>query len=155
MGARHHMTNPIHKNANRSTVRTVEDRFIRWIPVLLQAATMVVGRRRTSSDELLALFRDHLAAMKASDDAYRTWLRLVDAEKDLYKRVKAASAVLHSYAKVRFGEDSLEFINLGFRGKKRRKPSVQTRKKAVEKRAETRKARKTMGRKQRKAIRAK
>jgi hypothetical protein len=99
------------------------------------------------------LLRGHAHKQKAADAQYKAWLH---ATRDLRAELRAAIiptmfALRHSAA-MSFGPASLEYRELGFKPRKPRTQSVQSKLLAVEKAAATRKARYTMGKKQRRAI---
>ncbi len=108
--------------------------------------------RALKAPEVVALYEEHIALLKQADEARSKWLRLVQEADAKGVVVDALSKVCASYVANAFGEGSDAYRAFGLADGKRRKPSPETLVVAAEKRRATRKARGTMGMKQREAI---
>lgn len=104
---------------------------------------------------IVAALRRHVRKHYAVAAMYDNWLsaaRKLRAE--LRTEIVPAMYALRDNAEPLFGKNSVEFRAFGFRPRKRREQSAESRRIAAEKARATRKARGTMGKKQRRATKA-
>jgi hypothetical protein len=147
------MPNPIlDTNSSRPTVAGAETFIIDRMPALLPGATMSVSGVATTSEQVVSTFAAHRAAMTATDAAKKAYHDAVAAERELYAKARAAAAALQLYIAAVCGANSPTAAALGFEPKPRAEPSAAVKRDAVEKRAATRQARHTMGKRQRAAV---
>jgi hypothetical protein len=104
--------------------------------------------------DLVSRLQGAIAAEEKAKVAKNQWLTDVKSarqgESDLAPVLKGIHRVLEG----RYGEDSPKLAEFGFAPRKRTQPSTETKADAVVKRAATRKARHTMGKKQRLTVKA-
>jgi hypothetical protein len=134
----------------RKFFRNFLDNLIEHTPDVLAKYSFLVNDRVLTARQMTAVYVAHCKLMKAADDAYNAYLRAARAEKASRKGVIEGIKRTRLLADVipREGADLLRMTP-----KQRKKPSLETRVEAHAKSLATRKARKTMGKKQRKAIR--
>lgn len=114
----------------------------------------VEGKARTPR-QVATLLRGHARKQRAADALYKAWLRATRSLRaELRDAVIPTMFSLRDNAQGIFGSASLEFRALGFKPRKPRAQSAESKKLAAEKARATRKARGTLGRKQRRAIKA-
>jgi hypothetical protein len=118
-------------------------------------SSMARVMRLASPDQLGDRFRAHLAALNAVEQAEAALAEAVAVERRLEAAVKAYMPRLRSLLEGAFDGDLLTLHDFAIKPRRRTRPSAETLRGAVEKRRETRKLRGTMGKKQRRAIKAK
>jgi lipase chaperone LimK len=100
---------------------------------------------------VVARFQAHLEAMEAVHAAEIAWKLAVQDEARLEAEVKELAARAASYLSGTFGPSASQLRQFGLKPRAKTRISVEAKASAVEKRRETRKARKTMGPKERRA----
>jgi hypothetical protein len=116
--------------------------------------TVTLGGKRQQSKQLSALLRGHARKRQQAAALYQQWLVMTrDLRRELRKEVIPTMFTLRTYATGFYGTSSKVFTDLGFVHRTRRRPSAPTVALAALKAAATRKARNTVGKKQRKKIR--
>ena len=99
------------------------------------------------------VFQDQLAALQASTAAHATWIKAVTDQREAYKTlVVPLLKALRGYVAAKCGTGSDTYLSFGFAVPQRSKPSSETQLAGVQQGRATRKARSTMGKKQRLAI---
>ncbi len=142
--------------ANRSvdTVVKTERALAAGLRAHLATAVMMINGARVSGAQLASSIEAHLALIEQIRHMRYELLGLVARQKKLLAANDAARRVVMSYVVATYGANSKELTALGFKVKKRKKLTVAQRVAATAKSLATRKARHTMGKKQRKAIKA-
>jgi hypothetical protein len=124
------------------------------LPSTLPVARVLANGRAYSSPEMVERLDAHAAAVEEVEQL-QVQLKLAIARRDaLRTETKGIVTGLRGYLAAVFGETSSEYIDLGFEPKKPRTTTAAAQAAGVAKRAATRIVRKTMGKKQRKKIRA-
>lgn len=114
----------------------------------------LVKDKRIASRVIVELFRRHARKRNETAMLYKAWLQATrDLRAELRTAVIPAMFSVRAHAQMSFGPNSGAYRDFGFRPRKQRRQSVESKVVAVEKAAATRKARHTMGKKQRRAIR--
>jgi hypothetical protein len=111
--------------------------------------------RVRSVDELIALFQEHLDALTEVAEREAAWRAAIARETRLEKGIKALMAQIKPLIEGSMGIDSSALRDFGLKPYARRKPTTATMKAAIEQRRATRKLRGTMGKRQRKRMKAK
>ncbi len=137
---------------NRSEMVAVDVKQSECIRNFCGKAVIHFQGRPLKASEVVALYEEHIALLKQTDEARSKWLRLVQETEAKRGIVAALSKVCASYVTNAFGEGSDAYRAFGLADGKRVKPSPETLVVAAEKRRATRKARGTMGTRQREAI---
>jgi hypothetical protein len=115
--------------------------------------TLVLDGKPVSKDALVGFLQQYVDAAQASTDAHTAWIQAVAKERHTIKVVSAPHhAALQHYIAARFGTNSDEYLAFGFAPPKPRVKSPEAKVVGAAKMRATRKARHTMGRKQRLAI---
>jgi hypothetical protein len=118
----------------------------------LPSSSFFGGKRRTSKS-LTALLRGHARKRQQAALMYKAWLQMTrDLHNELRKQIIPTMLALRTFASACYGHTSEAYTDLGFQYRPRRRPSAMTLALATRKAAATRKARGTMGKKQRKKI---
>ncbi len=112
---------------------------------------VILGVRYTP-ESLAAEYRRHLEKMQEVTQREIAWRMAVDQEGTLETKIKVLTEHVKAYLAGRFGPSSAELRAFGLKPRKKAVTRVETKRLAIEKRLETRKLRKTMGKKQRKRI---
>ena len=147
------MTHPIlDTSSSRTTIEVAELLLVEKLPVLLPDATMWVGKAQMTTTQAVAVLKAHRDAKAATDAAKQLWQAAIRAEHALAAEAKQVVVGARAYAAATLGEHSLAFDELAFKAKAKTTPTAATQKATVEKRNATRVARRTMGKKQRAAI---
>jgi hypothetical protein len=120
----------------------------------LGGKTVVLQGKLWKSADLVKALQGAIAALHATDALHASWIKAVADEKSTYKTaILPLIKALRAYIVATFGETSQVYIDFGFpQPKPRAKPSIETNSTALQQRRATRKARNTMGKKQRLAI---
>lgn len=103
-------------------------------------------------DEIVAIFEEHLAMLGAIDFHARERSIAIAEEAKLEPKVRALALALKTHMSSRMGKESPRLREFAFKPAKKPHVPVETKLRAIEKRAETRKLRHTMGKKQRRRI---
>ena len=114
-----------------------------------------VGRGLTTVDAVIARYQAHLDAMADVSQKEIAWRLAVERERGLEAEIKALHPRVQSLLRSTYGDRSGELRQFGLKPGKKAQVAVAVKASAVEKRRETRKARRTMGKKQRKQIKGK
>jgi len=101
---------------------------------------------------LAAEYSRHLEQMHEVARREIAWRTAVERERELETKLKKLHFSVKSYLEGAFGPSSAALRAFGLKPQKKAVTPVETKKLAVEKRLETRKLRKTMGKKQKKQI---
>jgi hypothetical protein len=120
----------------------------------LAGKTVVLQGKPWKSADLIKALQGAIAALHAADALHANWIKAVADEKSTYRTVTLPLIkALRAYLVATFGETSQVYIDFGFpQPRLRAKPSIETSSAALQQRLATRKARNTMGKKQRLAI---
>jgi hypothetical protein len=120
----------------------------------LLTKTVVFGGKTWKGTDIVAAVQKQVAMIQATEAAHAAWIKAAGDEKTSYTDVIGPLVTaLRGYIGVVYGVGSQVWLDLGFPPKRaRNKPSAKTTTTAVEQRAATRKARGTLGKKQRLAI---
>jgi hypothetical protein len=105
-------------------------------------------------DALVSTLRRRIAAAEDTKSTKTDWHTTVQAERQVDGEVRPLRKQLQQYVAARFGATSAKMAEFGFTPLKPRKPTTRTKAAAADKSLATRKARGTMGAKQRKRIKA-
>lgn len=105
-----------------------------------------------SIDALIARFQEHLDAMAEAGEREIAWRVALEREAKLERGIKALMVRVKLLIQAKFGPGGAQLADFGLKPHRRRKPSVETMAKAIERRNATRKLRRTMGRQQRSRI---
>ena len=115
--------------------------------------SLVLGNRTWDAAELAAAFRAHVGALNDAERALAEWHGQVAANRARHAvDIGPALVALRAFINSQFGATNGMLSEFGFVARQRTTPSTETVRAAVEKRRATRKARNTMGKKQRLAI---
>jgi hypothetical protein len=118
---------------------------------------IVIEGKPTTARALAKRLRDHARAHTEAEQLHRRWLKATrDLRTELRGEIVPAMFGVRALAGNKFGAASHTLREFGFQPEKKRgpKPHIERRAAAVAKAAATRKARGTMGKKQRRAIKA-
>jgi hypothetical protein len=137
--------------SKRTEVVAALNTLIALLPSLPEVTLVINGAKVTLAD-IAAEAKSLLAAMNATDVARKQLHDATVAEMQLRASMKAKATSLRSYIVGLLGASSTQAAALGFEPKPRSTPTVAVKAEAIEKRALTREARHTMGKKQKAAI---
>jgi hypothetical protein len=115
--------------------------------------TLVFGKRSWTTAELAQAFRAHADALVATNQARQEWYRqarIIGASAKA--EITPALVGLRAFLAMQHGSADAMLTTFGFVARHRNAPSAETKRLAVEKRRATRKARGTLGKRQRLAI---
>ena len=112
--------------------------------------SMQILRKSYTPDELIAVFEEHLRALARVSELTTQRAIAIAEEQALEARIARMARAVKSRVAAYFGADSPELEAFGLRPDKKPTMSVETKRRANEKRQATRKERGVMGRKQRK-----
>lgn len=110
------------------------------------------ARGKRSRDELEAPLRRYLAAVEQTRKASVAHRARVAEERRAHKEAHPIALRLRQWLRARLNDDSAELVAYGVKPTRPTKKTVAVKVRAIEKSRETRKLRRTMGKKQRKAI---
>jgi hypothetical protein len=117
--------------------------------------TLMLNDKPVKGAVVIKMFQDQIAMMKATDAARTSLLKASGAQKTADAPVRAALTALRQYIAAVYGKTSELYTAFGFPvPRPRAKPTIPTRTTALVQSQATRKARSTMGKKQRLAIKA-
>jgi hypothetical protein len=139
-------------NKSIPMIITAETALVTGVPKHMPNVVLAVNRAKLSGAQIVAAAKAHLALIAEIKRMRGELDRMLANAKAMRLSMSARRLAVKAYAVATFGAQSIELHALGFSVKKPAKPSAETRRAAVEKRLATRKARNTMGTKQRKAI---
>lgn len=112
--------------------------------------TITLEQETYTFDEIVALFEEHLTILQVIEFHARERSIAVAEEAKLEPKLRALALKTHMSS--RMGEASPRLREFAFKPAKKPHVPVETKLRAIEKRAETRKLRHTMGKKQRRRI---
>jgi hypothetical protein len=115
--------------------------------------TLRLANKVWKEADLLQLFQAQESAVAAADAARQAWLEATAKQNAGSAEVAAVLSALRQYVAAMYGTSSSVYTDFGFAAQRRAKPTVQTKSAAVQQGRATRKARNTMGKKQKLAIR--
>jgi hypothetical protein len=140
----------------RHAKSTKDHRDRRMVVGLTKHARELTGftlsRDLQSAEAVAARYQAHLDAMERVGVAYAAWRTAVQAEQRLEVEVKALHNRLAPYLISAFAGQDAALFDFGLKPRKKAKIGTQKMLLTVAKRNATRKARKTMGKRQKKAI---
>jgi hypothetical protein len=126
-------------NANRKIVGAIKKHL---------RASITLDGVKYAPATLAKMFQKGIDVADATDQAAKTWHLAVATEKEKTGALAAVQTSLRNYVSATFGETGTEFSDFGFAPKTVTPVDAATKAQAVELRAATRKARGTMGKKQ-------
>lgn len=103
--------------------------------------------------EVIAMYQEHLDALLRANEKEMEWKAALLVERRLETALKPEHLQMQRYLEGVFGPDSLELRRFGLKPRKTPVVPIATKKRAAEKRRETRRLRKTMGKRQRRKLR--
>ena len=112
------------------------------------------GHGLVSPEAVAASYEEHLAALKDADAKEVAWKTAIRRERKLEAGIKATHPHVQRYLEAVYGPDSTELVQYGLTPHQEAVTPVATKAAAVEKRRETRRRRGTMGKKQRRKLKA-
>jgi hypothetical protein len=119
----------------------------------LKQASMLLHGQTVSSDDAIATLQAQIDALNASAAAYQAWLQAVAKQRAAYAATALPMlAAIRTYVAAAFGPQSDEYLAFGFKPPKKAVKSPEAKVVGAVKLRATRKARHTMGSKQRLAI---
>jgi hypothetical protein len=140
------------RRSSRQQIVSAERLLLAHLLDVIPNATLVIGRKRVTIQEIAAQVAAHMAAARETDEARARLTDLVAAEEEARAVSCASVTALREYARVVFGDNSLQCGTLGFPPKKKAAKSVATKAAAIAKSASTRKQRNTLGKRQKAKI---
>jgi hypothetical protein len=115
--------------------------------------TLVLEGKAWKEADIVSAIQDQIEALQASDAAHATWIKSVADQRTSYKTVIVPLLhALRNYVALLYGTNSQTYLDFGFAPPTKAKPSTETRSAALEQSRATRKARGTLGKKQRLGI---
>jgi hypothetical protein len=136
------------RRSSRQKIVSAERLLLVHLLSVVPNATLLVGRKRVTIQEIAAQVGAHMDAARATDEARARLADLVIAEEEARVVSCAAVTALRAYARVVFGDTSLQCSTLGFAPQKKVVKSVATKAVAATRSAATRKQRNTLGKRQ-------
>jgi hypothetical protein len=115
--------------------------------------TLRLANKVWKEEDLLQLFQAQESAVTAADAARQAWLEATAKQNAGSAEVAAVLSALRQYVAAMYGTSSSVYADFGFATQRRAQPTVETKSAAVQQARATRKARNTMGKKQKLAIR--
>ena len=137
---------------SKSTLIAQCQAIINGLPTL-NVTEYTLGGKAFAKTDLNAVFQAYVDAANASATAKKSSQNAIDAEDAAGVTARSTRALLQTFLKSHFGKTSPELTTFGFAPNKTAKKTVEVKAVAVERAAATRKARNTMGKKQKKKIR--
>jgi hypothetical protein len=138
-------------NKNKATRQNSNRKIVGAIKKHLSGTVTLAGVKYTTS-KLAQVFQQGIDVSDATDVANKAWRTSVAKERATTQEISGVQTVLRNHVSALFGETSTEFADFGFTPKQVTPVDVATKVEAVEKRAATRVARHTMGKRQKKKI---
>jgi type I site-specific restriction endonuclease len=133
---------------NKATRQNGNRKLVGAIRKHLTESVTLEGVKYTPA-RLAKMFQDGIDIADATDAASKAWHAAVATEKAKTQELSGVQASLRDHVSATFGAASTEFADFGFTPKAVRAVDAKTKAAAVEKRAATRKARNTMGKRER------
>jgi hypothetical protein len=127
------------QNANRKIVGAIQEHL---------TGTVTLAEVKYTAAQLAKMFQKGIDIADATDAAAKQWHAAVASEQGNTQELSGVQNLLRSHVAGLFGETSTKFASFGFAPKKTRTVSAATKAEAAEKRLATRKARNTMGSRQ-------
>jgi len=115
-------------------------------------AQIIISDRTFTPVSLVAFFEEHIEAMRAVASLEMQRSIAIDHEARLEKNIMAIFDSIDRFLRSRFGSSAAVLREFGLKPRKARKVRMETLARAVEKSRQTRKLRRTMGRRQRAKI---
>jgi hypothetical protein len=138
------------KNTTKTDVTASYQQAIDGVQDYLPNRTLVLNGKAMTSKAVVGILQQAIAALEASTDAHTAWLQAVAKERATTKDIGAPLlAALRHYVAATFGATSDEYLAFGFEPPKARVKSPTAKVIGAVKMRATRKARNTMGTKQR------
>ncbi|MGD0529879.1 MAG: hypothetical protein ABSE49_32385 [Polyangiaceae bacterium] len=140
-------------NQNKMTIQARDSQVIAGIQKDLKTvSSLSLAGTTFTTITLVALIQSRVDAINAVAAARASWLAAVAALETLSKQVNAVEKGLKAYVFNLFGETSPLIADFGFTAPKQTTPTVAVKQLAAQKRAATRTARNTMGKKEKAKI---
>jgi hypothetical protein len=134
-------------NRNKATRQNANRKIVEAIQKHLSGNVTFSGVKYTPS-QLAKMFQGGIDIADATDAARKQWAVAVAAEKSNQTSLTGVQSSLRNYVAATYGETSTEFADFGFTPRKVRTVDVDKKAAARAKRLATRKARNTMGSRQ-------
>jgi hypothetical protein len=138
-------------NKNKTQRQNTNRKIVGAIKSHLRASITLAGAKYAPVT-LAKMFQEGIDVADASDRAAKTWHLAVAAEREKTEALAAVQTSLRNYVSATFGEASTEFADFGFVPRTVTPVDAATKANAVVLRAATRKARGTVGKKQKRKI---
>ena len=138
-------------NTNKATRQNANRKVVSGIKKHLSGNVTLEGVKYTPT-RLAQMFQEGIDIADATDQAAKSWHLAVATEKGNTQELSGVQTSLRNYASATFGETSTEFADFGFTPKTVTPVDAATKAEAVVKREATRKARGTMGKRQKEQI---
>lgn len=103
-------------------------------------------------EEVVAMYQEHLAALLRANEKEAEWKAALAVERRIEAALKPQHLQMQRYLEGVFGPDSPELRAFDLKPRKTPVVRIETKRRAVEKRRETRRMRKTMGKRQRRKL---
>lgn len=129
---------------NKAARQNADRKIVAAIQKHISGAVTLEGVSYTPS-QLAKVFQDGIDTADATDAAKKQYAAAVAAEQEDRATLTGVETALRSYLAATYGQASTTFADFGFTPKKVRAVNASTKAAAVEKRNATRKARNTMG----------
>jgi hypothetical protein len=141
------------KIQSKTEVTAIYQQAINGAEKYLPDRTLDLNGKPVSSEAVVGILQQHIDAIQATIDTHTAWLQAAAKLRAMTKTTSAPTlAALRHYVAAKFGENSDEYREFGFQPPKPRIASPEAKVIGAAKLRATRKARKTMGRRQRLAI---
>jgi hypothetical protein len=141
------------KIQSKTDVAASHQQAIHGVQTYLPNRTLVLNTKPMTSETVVGLLQQQIDAGQASTAARHAWLQAVANERATTKAISAPLlAALRHYVAAMFGVHSNEYLAFGFQPPKPRAKSPTTKVLGAARNRATRKARNTMGSKQRLAV---
>lgn len=139
----------VSKNNLSATLSAV----LKGVTTTLLNKTAVLEAKAWKGKDIASTIQAQIDALQAADAAHATWLKLVADQRAAYTSVIVPLLkALRNYIANVYGTNSETYLAFGFVSPTKAKPSIPTQSAALEQRLATRKARGTLGKRQRLAI---
>jgi hypothetical protein len=140
-------------NASQSNVVSANNKVIGGLQKYMPKKTFVIAGKVWSTQDLVQTFTDENGEIAASTNAKAEWVKAAASVKANRAPNEALRAAIHQTVLVQFGADPTVLDAFGYAKPRKATPaSPETKIVAAAKRVATRKARGTLGSKQRKAL---
>ncbi len=136
---------------NKTTRQNSNRKIVGAIKKHLSGTVTLAGVKYTTS-KLAQVFQQGIDVSDGTDAANRVWRAAVATERKTTQELSGVQTSLRNHVSALFGETSTEFSDFGFTPKQVTAVGVATKVEAVAKRAATRAARHTMGKRQKEEI---